>query len=131
LIKPDGVGAIAGNLLYLNPCVGFNNLTNRFTANERKYPVNFGMPQEENYMNQFTIPTGYVLEELPKPMVIALPNNAGKYTYSCSLDGDKLMVVTRLTMQNSVYSSSDYALLKSFFDQIVAKQNQKVILKKI
>lgn len=131
LIKPDGVASVVGDLMYLNPCVGFNNSENRFSANERKYSVNFGVPQEENYINQFVIPDGYALVELPQPMVVALPNNGGKYTYSCSLSGNKLMVVTRLTIQKPVYPSADYARLKGFFDQIAAKQNQKVILRKV
>jgi len=130
LVKPDGVASLSGNLMYLNPCVGFGNNVNPFVAVERKYPVNYAMPQEESYMNMFEIPVGYLVEELPQPLAIALPNNGGKYTYNCSLVGSRLMVVSKLTIPKSVYFAEEYPFLKTFYDQIVAKQSQQVILKK-
>ena len=130
-LKPDGVVSVAGNLMYIDPCVGFGNTTNPFVDVNRKFPINFGMPREETYMNQFVVPEGYTVEDLPKPMTIALPNNGGKFIYSCALNGDKLVVVSRLTIPNIVYSPLEYPNLKEFFNQIATKLQQKVVLKKI
>ncbi len=130
-LKPEGVVSVAGDLMYIDPCVGFGNLENPFVENERKFPVNFGMPREETYMNQFLVPEGYAVEDLPKPMTVVLPNNGGKFIYSCALNGNRLVVVSRLTIPNIVYLATEYPYLKEFFNQIALKQQQKVVLKKI
>ncbi len=130
-LKPEGVVTVAGDLMYIYPCVGFGNTTNPFVDVDRKFPINFGMPREETYMNQFLVPEGYTVEDIPKPMTIVLPDNGGKFIYSCSLNGDKLVVVSRLTIPRIVYSSLEYPNLKEFFNQIATKLQQKVVLKKI
>ena len=130
-LKPDGVVSVAGDLMYIDPCVGFGNTTNPFVDVNRKFPINFGMPREETYMNQFVVPEGYTVEDLPKPMTIVLPNNGGKFIYSCALNGKVLVVVSRLTIPNSVYAPLDYPNIKEFFNQIATKLQQKVVLKKI
>ncbi len=130
-LKPEGAVSMAGDLMYINPCLGFGDQENPFVENERKFPVNFGMPREETYMNQFVVPVGYSVEDLPKPMTIVLPNNGGKYIYSCAINGNRLVVVSRLTIPNAVYQITEYPYLKEFFNQIATKLQQKVVLKKI
>jgi len=103
---------------------------NPFKSKERLYPVDFGSPIEKLYQCKITIPDGYVLEELPGPRVVKLGNNAAKYTYAIAQTGNVLNLTSQLVILNSLFPQTEYADLREFYDIIVAKQAEQIVIKK-
>ncbi|MBT1685221.1 DUF3857 domain-containing protein [Dawidia soli] len=122
---------VAGGMIYMNPFVVGQTKENVFKLETREYPVDFGKPEEKTYLCRLTIPDGYAVEELPKPKVMMLPNNAGRYTYSVSQTGNMVNIVSMLQINKSMFVMDEYPNLREFYNQIVAKQAEQIVLKKL
>ena len=120
----------AGNIIYLNPMVSDKYDKNPFTLEKREYPIDFSCPRETLYYVTFNLPEGYQLEAPMKPFVIALPENGGRFTYNITSMGNKLIVMSKLSINKTLFVMDEYPYIKEFFAQIVAKQNEQLVLKK-
>jgi hypothetical protein len=104
--------------------------TNPFKSDKREYPVNFGSPSETTYLYKLTIPAEYTVDELPKSKVMALPGNGGKYLYNVTLNGSVVNVTSVLSINKSMFTQDEYPVLREFYNQVVAKQAEQIVLKK-
>ncbi|NOU16332.1 MAG: hypothetical protein HOO91_02090 [Bacteroidales bacterium] len=102
-----------------------------FEKSDRKYPVNFTFPSDESFVIKITLPDGYKVDELPSSVNYSLPDGNGKYIYSCQVVGNELVLISKLIIPKVEYNSSEYPALKVFVDEIIKKQGEKVVLKKI
>ena len=123
-------GITAGDILYINPFVAGQTKENIFKLPVREYPVDFGSPMEKIYMSRISIPEGYSVDELPPSKVIALPNGAARYTYNVSQVGNSLNVISSLQINKSLFLQDEYPNLREFYNQLVAKQAEQIVLKK-
>ncbi|MEY4538972.1 MAG: hypothetical protein RLZZ306_729 [Bacteroidota bacterium] len=121
---------IAGDRLYFSPMLGNGENSNPFKVSERKYPVDFGVPEEESYIANFSIPDTYTVEELPKQENVMLPNNGGRFLYSCFLDGNTLKITSKITLKRAIYSEEEYGFLREFYNRIVSKHAEQVVFKR-
>lgn len=121
---------MAGDLIYINPMIYDGMKANPFKLKERKYPVDFAIPIEETYMLKLTIPEGYVLESAPEDQAVALPEKAGQFTYSVKNIGGDIMVISRFKMNKLIFVESEYAGLKEFYNMIIKKHSEQLVLKK-
>jgi transglutaminase-like putative cysteine protease len=122
--------SVAGDVIYINPFVTQRMEENPFRSEKREYPVDFGSAVEETYLMKLTLPAGYAVDEMPKTKLIALPGNAGKFTYSCAQTGESLTVVSSLLINKNLFTQEEYPHLREFYDQVVAKQAEQIVLKK-
>lgn len=122
---------VAGDVIYLTPFVSNQVKENIFKLETRVYPVDFGFPIDRTYLCQITIPEGYSVDELPKPKVMVLPNGGGKLTYNIIQNGNKLSITSILVINKSLFVQNEYPLLREFYNQVVAKQAEQIVLKKI
>lgn len=121
---------IAGPMMYINPFLVLKMEENPFRLEKREYPVDFGSPMEELLICKITIPDGYAVDELPKSQLLKLPDNAAKYTYSMTQAGNVIMLTSNLQINNSLFSQDEYPHLREFYNIIVAKQAEQIVLKK-
>lgn len=97
----------------------------------RKYPVDFSSPIEETFKATYQIPKGYVVEEVPKNIKMTLSEDGGMYSFLIRSTPDgKLMVSSRLVINKTTFYAEEYDGLKQFFDQIIAKHAEQIVLKK-
>jgi Transglutaminase-like superfamily/Domain of Unknown Function with PDB structure (DUF3857) len=120
----------ADALIYLNPFILSQLTENPFKSETREYPVDFGISQEKLYTCKIAIPDGYVIDELPQSRLIRLPDNAAKYAYSVTQAGNTILLTSNLQINHSLFSSEEYPSLRQFYDQVVAKQSEQIVLKK-
>jgi hypothetical protein len=118
-------------VIYIDPVITGRPKKNPFTSPERVYPVDFGAPTMEVYNFQLTIPEGYAVEELPQSKSFALPEKGGSFVYQVAKEGDKVTLSLRLSIDKPLFLPTEYAILKSFFDIVINKQSEQIILKKI
>lgn len=121
---------VSSNTIYLNPIFFANIKENPFKAEDRKYPVDFGHSFDQMYVLKLVIPEGYVVDEAPQPKAIALPGGAGRFTYSFSQIGNTINLMNNLQITKSVFNQEEYASLREFYNQVVAKQAEQVVFKK-
>jgi Domain of Unknown Function with PDB structure (DUF3857) len=121
---------IAGNTYYLNPFIMDKEESNPFKRETRKYPVDFGAPFDNVYIIKITLPTGFVVEEMPKSKVLALPNNAARYIFNVAQTGNFINITSSLSVNKGIFSQEEYPNLREFYSQIVAKQAEQIVLKK-
>lgn len=94
----------------------------------RKYPIDFIYKRTYKYRSTVTIPEGYKLIKLGEPLTI----NNDKITVNYnSFEKNKTIVVEAIyRFKKDVYPASDYINLKIYYDMIIDKFNQSVILGK-
>ena len=120
----------AGDVFYINPFLVLHKADNPFKIDKREYPVDFGYPHDEVYMVQIEIPDGYEVDELPQSKVLMLPQGTSRYLYNISQLENKLTLTSSFSVNKSLFSQLEYPDLREFFNQVVAKQAEQIVLKK-
>lgn len=120
----------AGDRLYFRPLLTEAHGDNPFKEPKRSYPVDFGIPIDETFSAIYKLPAGFQVEELPKPLAIALPENGGRFTYQVTVVNGDLQVVSRILLRKAMYFADEYPFLRELFSQIVAKHAEQVVLKR-
>jgi hypothetical protein len=130
-VKTDNVGQTGGDRIYFKPMLSESREKNPFVIPNRKYPVDFSSPIEETFKATYQIPKGYVVEEVPKNIKMTLSEDGGMYSFLIRSTPDgKLMVSSRLVINKTTFYAEEYDGLKQFFDQIIAKHAEQIVLKK-
>lgn len=124
--NPEGDAAI----IYLDPVPIERQKTNPFLAPTRDFPVDFGVPATEYYNLQFTIPPGYVAEELPKTLSLTMEGKGGFFQYEILQSDQKINVNMVFTIGKTLFLPAEYPSLKKFFDMVINKQAEQIVLKK-
>lgn len=122
--------SVSGSQIYLNPFLSEELIENPFRSEKREYPVNYGKPIEKTYIGKFTIPEGYELDELPQNKILMMPGNAAKFLYSASVTGNVVSIVRTLSINKSLFLQTEYPNLREFYNQVVAKESEQIVLKK-
>lgn len=122
---------VLGDLLYVNPMLFEQIDENPFKLDERKFPVDFVNPIEKIYMVTFNLPEGYKVEQLPKPLIIKMPENTASCIYQISSLNTSVQVMFKFLINKPVFYTTEYGQLKMFFDEVVKKQAELIVLKKI
>ena len=121
---------MAGDMIYLDPFIQRTQKENPFKSESREYPVDFGSPVDETFFLKLTLPDGYVVDEVPPSKVITMPENGARYIYNVSQAGDQITVTSMFTINKSLFTQLEYPYLREFYNQIVAKQAEQIVLKK-
>jgi transglutaminase-like putative cysteine protease len=120
----------AGDRIYFKPLLTEIEDENPFKLENRKYPVDFATLAEYTFVANYTLPAGYQVEEAPKNIVIDLPEKGGRFSYMVSASGNTLMVTSKISIRKAVFYAEEYPYLKEFFNHIVTKHAEQVVLKK-
>ena len=128
--QPADDNAVAGTL-YLSPLRYFGTEQNPFRHDDRLFPVDFAAGHDETTMVTLTLPAGYELTELPKPAVVALPDDGGRYMYSVTAGAPgTVQIMSRLTLHKTMYAAEEYVSLREFYRLMLEKQGEKLVIKK-
>ena len=104
---------------------------NPFKQEVREYPVDFGYPILNKYNINLEIPEGYVVESMPASMNIATGNDIGTFKFMMANTDSKIQTTITSTVNSAIVTSDFYPVLKGFYQQMIDKQNEKIVLKKI
>lgn len=104
---------------------------NPFKQEVREYPIDFSYPIQSKYIITIAIPDGYAIEKLPESATIPMVNNIGSLKYTLTNKEKQLQLLVTLDINSAVIPPDYYPELKSFFAEVVKKQTEKVVLKKV
>ncbi len=119
------------DIIYFNPMLAERYKENLFKSAQRFYPVEMPFTFDETYIISAQVPPGYVLDELPKPMVVKLnEDDDGLFEYRISESGGTISLRSRVRIKRTVFAPEEYEMLREFFNLIVAKQSEQIVFKK-
>lgn len=121
---------LAGDVMYINPFITAQLESNPFRQSERVYPIDFGSPIEKVYMCKIAIPEGYEVDEIPQGKALMLPGNAARFIFNVSQNANSINITSSMHINKNLFIQSEYLYLKEFYNQVVAKQAEQIVLRK-
>lgn len=120
-----------GNKMFINPMLFFTLNKNPFVQEKRIMPIYFGYPKQEKYNINIEIPEGFAIESMPKAMKIATEDKVVLFTINALAEGNKIQIIVTKEINAATLTADYYDDLKDFFQKMIEKQNEKIVLKKV
>ncbi|PSL46175.1 transglutaminase superfamily protein [Chitinophaga niastensis] len=118
------------DVLYISPLFGEAYRNNPFKSMERKFPVEMSHVSDEVYSFNMDVPEGYVVDELPKGAMARFNENDGLFQYLIQQQENHIQLRCRVKLAKANFEPDEYSSLREFFDLIVKKQAEQIVLKK-
>ncbi len=104
---------------------------NPFKSAERFYPVEMPYAVDQTYLFRMDIPDGYVVDELPKSVIVKLnKEDEGSFEYRTMESNGVVTIRSRLKINRTYFDAEEYYMLREFFNLIVKKQSEQIVYKK-
>ncbi len=130
-IKLPNAAQINDDFIYLSPMLGKGYEENPLKLENRTFSVDMPYQIKEQYVFNLTIPAGYMVEELPEPAQVKMADGAGVFRFLVSEKEGKVQVTSKIFIKKNRYQPEEYQIIRQFFDLIVEKQGEQVVLKKM
>jgi transglutaminase-like putative cysteine protease len=104
--------------------------TNPFLASERFSPVDFAAPLDERVTLKLEYPTHLEIVRMPASQVLFLPDKAGKYVVEIQQQEGSLVFSAWLTIDQTVFTTNQYAGLREFFSRVVESQRTDLVFRR-
>jgi len=114
--------------IYVSPFLNEVIKDNPLKQNERSYPIDMVYPEYRSYVSTIKIPTGYKIDYLPANLKIN--NEQFELEYSTTDNDDVIVFWFSYFFKKSEYPADEYLKLKYYFNEIVNKGAEKLVLKK-
>lgn len=119
------------NIIYFSPMFGEESKENPFKAAQRSYPVEMYYATDQMYLLRLDIPKGYIIDELPKSMLVKLnENNDGFFEYKLSESNGIISLRSRIKIKRTFFTPDEYEMLREFFNMVVKKHSEQIVFKK-
>ena len=118
----------AGSLLLIRPRVLGNKGSSVMEKQERKYPVEFSEATLHSDLFEFTLPPGFVIDELPGPLKTEF--DFGKYSSKVEGHGNTLRYERLYEIRDVMVSKENFSQLRKFFQQIASDERSNAILRR-
>lgn len=121
---------ITGDNIYLNPFFIKFFTENPFKLQERTYPIDFGYKDSYGYIFNLDLGDAYELKEKPEDVVIIIPNNKGRLSFSVKQMNNTVNMLFRIDFKEFLFSPEYYPYLKEFMSKVIDIQKNTLILLK-
>lgn len=129
--KNTNSSEIIGTKIYISPLLHLVSTENPFKQETREYPIDFSFPFKDKYMISITIPDGYQIESMPKPISIVMDKGYGSFNLTTNNTDNQVQIIVNLNINASIIPAEDYETLKEFFKVVSDKEAEKMVIKKI
>ena len=119
-----------GSRLYLSPLLFLVQTVNPFKADQRDYPIDFTYPHQQKVTISLAIPQGYEIESVPVASAAAV-DDVCYFKYNLSQTGGQIQISCTININQAVVGPDYYDGVKKFYQTLIEKENEKIILKKI
>ena len=119
------------DIVSIDPLFGEGVTQSPFGNAERLHPVEMPYAINETYVLNFVIPPGYGVAELPKQLMAKL-DGEGKSFFEYRIDVTNGVISLRSTIKlaRASFEPEEYESLRQFFNLIVSKHSERIVLKK-
>jgi len=126
---PD-MAQVSGDFIYLTPAMMTAFDENPFKLETRTYPVDMPYPITERIIVNLNLPEGYVVEDMPEPVRLSLPDKGAGFQFQLGQNGTQVQMVSTLKINKLRYEPEEYAGLRNFFSLVAEKFGEQLVLKK-
>lgn len=119
-----------GGKLYISPLFFLSPKENPFKEEKREYPIDFIYPISDKYMVNIMLPEGYVVDTMPQNTKIEFNETEGSFTYLARENGSMLQLTISIDLNKALILAADYEQFKQFYQFMIEKQTEKIVLKK-
>ena len=124
----DNIVEVIDGKTYLQPLMFLATTKNPFKLDDRKFPIDFGVPTGFKNSVSIKIPEGYAVESVPESVAFAISNDMAVFKYRLVHSGNKITLLTQLDINRAIITPEFYKELKELFSKMVKKENEKVVL---
>jgi hypothetical protein len=125
----NGIEKIGDNI-YIKPLFFLTKESNPFKSDERIYPIFFNYPSVVSNTVYVKIPEAYEIESLPENEMITINSDGAVFKLIVLASGDYLKIDSELQINTVLYLPEEYDVLKDFYNKMVQKNLETIILKK-
>lgn len=129
-IEGDQTVQKVGNQLLLDIMRSDRIESNPFKMESRKYPIDFVKSFEEKYLFNIDIPENYSVKQLPANSRITLQGKSASMLINSMVTENRIQVMYTFEINKPLFFQSEYENLKAFFDELMRKENEMIILEK-
>ena len=122
---------IIGNKILLSPLLFFTEKENPFKSETREFPVDFVFPSSNEYKIKITVPQGYTIESLPSNSQIKMKDDLVTFLYTTNIKNNMIEISLKTAINSAIVPSEYYPELRKVFSELIKKENEKIVLKKI
>lgn len=120
-----------GDAIYIKPLLSFATNINPFKQEIREYPVDFAFPFMDKYIVNVQIPDGYKIDSYPQTAVISMEDGLASFKFLTSATDNTVQISFLCQINVPIIGADYYPALKEFFQKMIDKQNEKIVLKKV
>ncbi|NOU48534.1 MAG: hypothetical protein HOO86_15950 [Bacteroidales bacterium] len=128
-LEISDVAEQVGEEIHLNLFFDRRLNENPFKQEKRLTNIDFDYATEETLIVKIALPDSSTVISVPKPIKLSLQDNGGYMSYSIGYQGNSISVNFKWGLNKSRFTVIEYEYLKEFFNQLVMKQSEPVILK--
>lgn len=129
-VSMSGYSDLIGDMISLNPMMIERMESNPFKMQKRKYPIDYGHCIKRRVILNLTLPDGFEVSELPSPGNITLPEKTAQFTYNINNSGNTIQMMCNFNINKTLFVESEYTLIQEFYNQVIAKQKEVIMLKR-
>lgn len=127
----DNAVDLIGDKIYVSPLFFLTQKENPFKLEKREYPVDFSYPTSNKFIINIRLPEGYKVESMPENEAVVLPDELGSFKFISSITGNMVQIMVNKDIKEAIIPPVYYDVLKAFFNKIVEKESQKIVLTKV
>ena len=127
----DFTDSVKSDLCYIKPVVFSYFDINPFSAVKRKYIIEMPYRMDNVYLLSLDIPKGYTVEEMPASAKVSLNDKGGYFEYILENNGDMIQLQMRIKIDQTLFSTEEYGTLREFINQILKKENEQIVFRKL
>lgn len=129
-VEIDNKVEVMGDLMIFAPTLYEAMGSNPLKLEVRMYPVEYYFPINKTTKMIIKIPENYEVESLPKGVMYKSPSGSCAFKYLLVESAGTISVVSHYERNQIIFPYTQYDELKQFYETIVTKQNEKIVLKK-
>ena len=126
----EGAAEVADGKIFIKPLLYLSQDNNPFITETREYPIDFEYPRKTTMRISMMLPEGYTVESLPQSAIYQLPENLGEFKFLCNGNDSMVQVSINFDLNRAYVSPTHYEYIKEFFNQVVIKESEQVVLAK-
>lgn len=127
----EGWTDVMGGMMVFSPLLTFKISDNPFKLENRDYPIEFSYPMHHRVICQIEIPEGYVIESLPNPIKVAMPDDDIELNYTIRSNKNIIQITSDFKINKLLFLPVEYEAVKETFSYLINKHNEKVVIKRL
>lgn len=129
-IKAGESSAVDESLIYFDPFLLDEFQSNPFNQERKNYPIELPYENSFTLIETINIPKGYEVVGMPKSETFVLPSNMAKFQYTTRLLDTSLQINIKVEFPVRIMNAVMNENMKEFYDVLIEKINEQVVLKK-